>query len=117
MDRFYKYIDLILEEAPEFMKVDEGGEVYVILDYIVSKMSDKAMPWLFKVYLDKKFNIIVDDELTEYIIRKYNKANLKILNINGNLFLNKEVIAVILEELEKANEGEFNQKGLTFSLR
>lgn len=117
MDRFYKYIDLILEEAPEFMKVDEGGEVYVILDYIVSKMSDKAMPWLFKVYLDKKFNIIVDDELTEYIIRKYNKANLKILNINGNLFLNKEVIAVILEELEKANEGELNQKSLTFSLR
>ena len=117
MDRFYKYIDLILEEAPEFMKVDEGGEVYVILDYIVSKMSDKAMPWLFKVYLDKKFNIIVDDELTEYIIKKYNKVNLKILNINGNLFLNKEVIAVILEELEKANEGEFNQKSLTFSLR
>ncbi|CEO14344.1 hypothetical protein [Paraclostridium sordellii] len=116
MDRFYKYIDLILEEAPEFMKVDEDGEVYVILDYIMSKMSDKAMPWLFKVYLDKKFNIIVDDELTEYIIRKYNKLNLKILNINGNLFLNKEVIAVILEELEKVNEGEFNQKSLTFSL-
>lgn len=117
MDRFDVFINKLINEAPEFMKIKEDGEIYIVIDYLVNKLSDKAMPWLFKIYLDKKFNIIVEEKLTEYIKEKYADEKLKIVDINGNLFLNKGVMGVILKELEESNEGEYNEEKLTFSLK
>ncbi|MEF9991902.1 MAG: hypothetical protein RR765_07390 [Peptostreptococcaceae bacterium] len=117
MDRFDNFIDKLINDVPEFMKIEEDGEIYLFIDYLINNLNDKAMSWLFKVYLDKKFNIIVEDKLTEYIKVKYDDENLKIVNVNGNLFLNKGAIRVILKELEISSEGEYNEEELTFSLK
>jgi hypothetical protein len=117
MNKFDIFIDKLEVNAPEFMKVKEEGETYVVLDYLVNSLSDKAMTWLFKVYLDTKFNIIVENKLTDYIKDKYKDRELKLIDINGNIFLNKGIISVILEELEKSNQGEYNENEITFSLK
>ena len=117
MNRFDIFIDKLIANTPEFMKVKEDEETYIVLDYLVNSLSEKAMAWLFKVYLDTKFNIIVENKLTDYIKEKYKDRKLKLVDINGNIFLNKGVISVILEELEKANQGEYNESELTFSLK
>lgn len=117
MSKFDKYIEKLIENTPDFMRIEKDGEIYLLLDYVVTSMSSNAMTWLFKVYLDKNYNIIVDDKLTKHIQEKYKNKKLKIENLNGNLFLNKDVIGVILEELEKSNQGEYNENTLTFSLK
>ncbi|SCJ36033.1 Uncharacterised protein [uncultured Clostridium sp.] len=117
MSKFDTLINNLIKNAPEFMLIKENEDTYVVLDYIVSSLDNKAMTWLFKVYLDKNFNIIVEDNLTNYIKDKYKDRNLKLINLNGNLFLNKDVISVILEELELSNQGEYDEENLTFSLK
>ena len=45
-----------------------------------------------------------EDNLTDYIKDKYKDIDLKVRNENGNVFLNKDVIYVILKELEENNQ-------------
>ena len=53
--------------------------------------------------------------VTAYIKYKYKDIDLKVRNENGNVFLNKDVMYVILKELEENNQlvyegGKFNLK-------
>ena len=60
-------------------------------------------------------NILKNDNLTDYIKNKYKDIKLKVKNENGNIFLNKDVIYIILKELEENNQVVYeNEK---FNLR
>lgn len=102
-NKYYDYIDKLINDTPDFMIINDD-ERYILLDRLVVDLSENAMPWLFKVYLDNNYNIIKDDNLTDYIKNKYKDISLKIKNDNGNIFLNKDVIYVILKELEENNQ-------------
>lgn len=102
-NKYYDYIDKLINDTPDFMLINDD-EIYVLLDRLVVDLSDNAMPWLFKVYLDKNYNILKDDNLTDYIKEKYSDIDLKIKNDNGNIFFNKNVIYTILKELEENNQ-------------
>lgn len=97
--KYYDYIDKLIKDTPDFMIINDDQK-YVLLDRLVVDLSENAMPWLFKVYLDQNYNILKEDNLTDYIKNKYKDIDLKVKCENGNLFLNKEVIYVILKELE-----------------
>ena len=112
--RYYDYIDKLISDTPDFMIINDD-ESYVLLDRLVVDLSENAMPWLFKVYLDNNYNILREDNLTDYIKDKYKDIDLKVRNENGNVFLNKGVMYVILKELEENNQvvyedGKFNLK-------
>ena len=112
--KYYDYIDKLINDTPDFMMINDD-ESYVLLDRLVVDLSENAMPWLFKVYLDQNYNILKEDNLTDYIKYKYKDIDLKVRNENGNVFLNKDVIYVILKELEENNQvmyegGKFNLK-------
>lgn len=117
MEKYNVFIDKIIENSPDFLTIEEDNEIYLLFDYFVNNLSDKAMPWLFKVYLDKKFNIIVEDKISKYAVEKYSKYNLKIKDVNGNIFLNSDLMISILNELNEANQLEYNETGRTFSLK
>ncbi|MGL5651398.1 MAG: hypothetical protein ACRDDE_06565 [Paraclostridium sp.] len=117
MKRYNLFIDKIIENAPDFLTIEEDNEIYLSFDYFVNNLSDKAMPWLFKVYLDKKFNIIVEDKISKYAEEKYSKYSLKIKDLNGNIFLNKDLMVIILNELNEVNQLEYNDIEITFSLK
>lgn len=116
MSKYSNFIDKIINESPDFMVIEEDNEKYLLFDRFVTSLSDNAMPWLFKVYLDKNYNILRDDKLTDEIKEKYKDAYMKIIDINGNIFLNKDTINVILNELEIHNQIEFNEKTLEYKL-
>ena len=101
--KYYDYIDKLINDTPDFMLINDD-ESYVLLDRLVVDLSENAMAWLFKVYLDQNYNILKEDNLTDYIKDKYKDINLKVKNENGNVFLNKDVIYVILKELEENNQ-------------
>ena len=101
--KYYDYIDKLINDTPDFMIINDD-ESYVLLDRLVVDLSENAMPWLFKVYLDNNYNILREDNLTDYIKDKYKDINLKVRNENGNMFLNKGVMYVILKELEENNQ-------------
>ena len=101
--KYYDYIDKLINDTPDFMLINDD-ESYVLLDRLVVDLSENAMTWLFKVYLDQNYNILKEDNLTDYIKDKYKDINLKVKNENGNVFLNKDVIYVILKELEENNQ-------------
>ena len=112
--KYYDYIDKLINDTPDFMLINDD-ESYVLLDRLVVDLSENAMAWLFKVYLDQNYNILKEDNLTDYINDKYKDINLKVKNENGNVFLNKDVIYVILKELEENNQVVYeNEK---FNLR
>lgn len=112
--KYYDYIDKLIENTPDFMIINDD-EKYVLLDRLVVDLSENAMPWLFKVYLEQNYNILKDDNLTDYIKNKFKDINLKVKNENGNVFLNKDVIYIILKELEENNQVVYeNEK---FNLR
>ena len=112
--KYYDYIDKLINDTPDFMMINDD-ESYVLLDRLVVDLSENAMPWLFKVYLDQNYNILKEDNLTDYIKDKYQDIDLKVRNENGNVFLNKDVIFVILKELEENNQVVYeNEK---FNLR
>lgn len=112
--KYYDYIDKLIENTPDFMIINDD-EKYVLLDRLVVDLSENAMPWLFKVYLEQNYNILKDDNLTDYIKNKFKDINLKVKNENGNIFLNKYVIYIILKELEENNQVVYeNEK---FNLR
>ena len=101
--KYYDYIDKLINDTPDFMLINDD-ESYVSLDRLVVDLSENAMAWLFKVYLDQNYNILKEDNLTDYIKDKYKDIDLKVRNENGNVFLNKDVIYVILKELEENNQ-------------
>ena len=103
LKKYYDYIDKLVNNTPDFMMINDD-ESYILLDRLVVDLSENAMPWLFKVYLDTNYNILKEDKLTDYIKDKYKDINLKVKNKNGNVFLNKGVIYVILKELEENNQ-------------
>ena len=112
--KYYDYIDKLIENTPDFMIINDD-EKYVLLDRLVVDLSENAMPWLFKVYLEQNYNILKNDNLTDYIKNKYKDIKLKVKNENGNVFLNKYVIYIILKELEENNQVVYeNEK---FNLR
>ena len=112
--KYYDYIEKLIENTPDFMIINDD-EKYVLLDRLVVDLSENAMPWLFKVYLEQNYNILKDDNLTDYIKNKYKDIKLKVKNENGNIFLNKYVIYIILKELEENNQVVYeNEK---FNLR
>ena len=112
--KYYDYIDKLINDTPDFMMINDD-ESYVLLDRLVVDLSENAMAWLFKVYLDQNYNILKEDNLTDYIKDKYKDINLKVKNENGKVFLNKDVIYVILKELEENNQVVYeNEK---FNLR
>ena len=102
-NKYYDYINKLINDTPDFMIINDD-ERYILLDRLVVDLSENAMSWLFKVYLDNNYNIIKNDNLTDYIKNKYKDISLKIKNDNGNIFLNKDVIYVILKELEENNQ-------------
>ena len=101
--KYYDYIDRLISDTPDFMMINDD-ESYVLLDRLVVDLSENAMPWLFKVYLDNNYNILREDNLTDYIKDKYSDISLNVRNENGNVFLNKDVMYVILKELEENNQ-------------
>ena len=108
--KYYDYIEKLIENTPDFMIINDD-EKYVLLDRLVVDLSENAMPWLFKVYLEQNYNILKDDNLTDYIKNKFKDINLKVKNENGN----KYVIYIILKELEENNQVVYeNEK---FNLR
>lgn len=112
--KYYDYIDKLINDTPDFMLINDD-ESYVLLDRLVVDLSENAMPWLFKVYLDQNYNILKEDNLTDYIKDKYKDIDLKVRNENGNVFLNKDVMYVMLTEVEENNKvvyenGKFNLK-------
>lgn len=112
--KYYDYIEKLIDDTPDFMIINDD-EKYVLLDRLVVDLSENAMPWLFKVYLEQNYNILKDDNLTDYIKNKFKDINLKVKNENGNVFLNKDVIYIILKELEENNQVVYeNEK---FNLR
>ena len=112
--KYYDYIEKLIENTPDFMIINDD-EKYVLLDRLVVDLSENAMPWLFKVYLEQNYNILKNDHLTDYIKNKYKDIKLKVKNENGNIFLNKYVIYIILKELEENNQVVYeNEK---FNLR
>lgn len=112
--KYYDYIEKLIENTPDFMIINDD-ESYVLLDRLVVDLNENAMPWLFKVYLEQNYNILKNDNLTDYIKNKFKDINLKVKNENGNVFLNKDVIYIILKELEENNQVVYeNEK---FNLR
>ena len=112
--KYYDYIDKLINDTPDFMLINDD-ESYVLFDRLVVDLSGNAMPWLFKVYLDQNYNILKEDNLTDYIKYKYKDIDLKVRNENGNVFLNKDVMYVMLTEVEENNKvvyenGKFNLK-------
>ena len=112
--KYYDYIDKLISDTPDFMIINDD-ESYVLLDRLVVDLSENAMPWLFKVYLDNNYNILREDNLTDYIKDKYKDIDLKVKNENGNVFLNRAVMYVILKVLEENSQvvyedGKFNLK-------
>lgn len=112
--KYYDYIDKLISDTPDFMIINDD-ESYVLLDRLVVDLSENAMPWLFKVYLDNNYNILREDNLTDYIKDKYKDIDLKVKNENGNVFLNRDVMYVILKVLEENSQvvyedGKFNLK-------
>ena len=60
--KYYDYIDKLISDTPDFMMINDD-ESYVLLDRLVVDLSENAMPWLFKVYLDTNYNILKDYKL------------------------------------------------------
>ncbi|MGL5328981.1 MAG: hypothetical protein ACRDD7_06910 [Peptostreptococcaceae bacterium] len=73
MSKYEVFIEQIISETPEFMIIKKENEKYLLFDRFVNSLSDNAMPWLFKVYLDKNYNIlnlIIYNFIILYIVTK-----------------------------------------------
>ncbi len=114
-DRYNDFIENLINETPDFMVEIKDDEKFILLDRLVLELNERAMTWLVKIYLQENYKILKDDELTDYIKEKYQEENMEVLNSNGNLFLNKSTIKVILKELDENDqltyeEGKFRLK-------
>ncbi|RDY24313.1 hypothetical protein CHF27_004310 [Romboutsia maritimum] len=117
LDKYNAFIEKLIDDSPKYMVFDDNKEKYLLFDTFVMSLSDKAMPWLFKVYLDKNLNILKEDKFTFEVKKKYEKYNLNIVNINGNVFFNKDSLCVILIELNLDNQLLYNDENNKFNLK
>ena len=69
-----------------------------------------------KVYLENNYKILSEEKITNEIQEKYNDLELKIENLNGNMFFNKELMYAIIKELEEQNQIVFDEDNLLFKL-
>ena len=99
-----KYINNLKNKIPEFMIKEKNNKKYILLDFLANEVSRNSMSWLFKIYLEQKYKILKDDNITNYIKNKYKDYNPDIINYNGNLFLNDDLIEIILIELYEDNQ-------------
>lgn len=116
MIKYRKFVDKIINETPDFMIIEKENESYLLFDRFVTLLNNNAMPWLFKVYLDKNYNILREDKFTNEIKDKYKDVEMKLIDVNGNIFLNKGSIEVILMELEINNQLKYNDETLEIEL-
>jgi len=117
MNNYKVFIEKILNESPEFMILEKDNEKYLLFDRFVTSLNEGAMPWLFKVYLENNYEILIEEKITNKIKEKYRHMKLKIENINGNMFFNKELMYVILKELQEHNQIIFDENNLVFRLK
>ena len=99
-----KYINNLKNKIPEFMIKEKNNKKYILLDFLANEVSGNSMSWLFKIYLEQKYKILKDDNITNYIKNKYKDYNPDIINYNGNLFLKDDLIEIILIELYEDNQ-------------
>ena len=83
------------------------------IEEYINKLNEDKETYMLAIGEILKVNILKEDNLTDYIKDKYKDIDLKVRNENGNVFLNKDVIYVILKELEENNQvvyenGKFN---------
>jgi hypothetical protein len=102
-DKYKIFLDKVFKDTPDFLKINDN---FLILDMFVLFLDKKAHPWLFKVYLEKNHNILNDDKFTEEFKNKY--PNSKIINQDGNLFLNYDALYFILLELKNLNQIKYD---------
>jgi len=117
MNNYKVFIEKILNESPEFMILEKDNEKYLLFDRFVTSLNEGAMPWLFKVYLENNYGILIEEKITNKIKEKYRYMELKIENINGNMFFNKELMYVIIKELQEHNQIIFDEDNLVFRLK
>lgn len=117
MNNYKVFIEKILNESPEFMVLEKDNEKYLLFDRFVTSLNEGAMPWLFKVYLENNYGILIEEKITNKIKEKYRYMELKIENINGNMFFNKELMYVIIKELQEHNQIIFDEDNLVFRLK
>ena len=65
--KYYDYIDKLINDTPDFMLINDD-ESYVLLDRLVVDLSENAMTWLFKVYLDQNYNILKEEGITAIMV-------------------------------------------------
>lgn len=116
MSKHETFIEKIIDESPDFMILEKDNEKYLLFDRFVTSLSNEAMPWLFKVYLDKNYNILRENKITKEIIKKYENYDLDIIDDNGNIFLNKNIMYVIIIELENSNQLKYNEEMSSYML-
>lgn len=116
MNNYKVFIERILSDSPEFMVLEKNNEKYLLFDRFVTSLNEGAMPWLFKVYLENNYKILSEEKITNEIQEKYNDLELKIENLNGNMFFNKELMYAIIKELEEQNQIVFDEDNLLFKL-
>lgn len=114
--KYELFILNLIKDTPEFMIINQYNEDYIVFDRFVMSLSDKAMPWLVKVYLEEKYNILKNDNFTFDIRNKYNSLSLRLINSNGNLFFNKDALCALLIELEQHGQVKYNEENSSFSL-
>lgn len=115
-NKYKVFLDNLFNDTPEFMKINEENEEFLILDRFIISLSESAMPWLFKVYLEQQYKILKNDKFTLSMRSKYSDLNLKVIDSSGNLFFNFDGLYAILRELEEVNQIIFNQDSFTFNL-
>lgn len=114
-NKYKNFVDNIIDNSEDFMIINKEEEVYLLFDRFVLGLSEKAMPWLFKVFLEQ-YSILKNDNFTLDIRSKYTDLTLRLLNENGHIFVNKDGLYAILIELEKVNQVKYNEKEKLFSL-
>ncbi len=112
--KYKSYVDNLINNTPDFMMLDKDNEKYILLDRLVVDLSENAMPWLFKVYLQKQYNILQEDNISDYMKQKY--EGIDIVNKDGNLFFNDKMISAILKELEDNSQLEYLKEENTYKL-
>lgn len=115
-NKYEIFLNNLFNHTPEFMKINEDNEIFLILDRFVVSLNENAMPWLFKVYLEQQYKILKNNKFTLSIRNKYSNLNPKVIDFNGNLFFNLDGLCVILKELEEVNQVIFNEVDITFNL-
>lgn len=90
------FVDELFDKTEDYMTLFKNNEKYILFDKFVFELTKNNMSWLFKVYLEK-FNILKDENITNYMKEKY--FDIDLICENGNLFVNKNLVNAIINEL------------------